>query len=419
MSGGRQAMASALLVACLLSGGAFDALAAGAPGAAAGTTAGGGAHAAASASGHAAVGTPASYRWRLPAWAPEPLVPDDNPMSEAKVALGRALFYDKALSANRTQSCAGCHEQARGFSDGRKLALGSTGVVGARNAMPLANVAYLPTLTWANPNLTTLEQQALVPLFGDHPVEMGMAGREDLLLGRLKAKPSYRRQFARAFPERGGEISLWSVTRAIAAFERSLLSMNSPYDRYRYEGKGGAISASAKRGETLFFGDRLECYHCHGGLHFTDNQIHRRLPEGETGYHNTGLYNLDGGGAYPPGQQGLREFSGEPQDEGRFRTPSLRNVAQTAPYMHDGSVATLDQAIRRHYAVKGRAALGGTGANPLRSQFIEGFELSEQEVDDLKAFLASLSDAEFLRASRHADPTGAGRKPDSSQRKGR
>ncbi|WGG48163.1 cytochrome c peroxidase [Rugamonas sp. DEMB1] len=178
MSGGRQAMPSALFVACLLSGGAFDALAAGAPGAAAGTTAGGGARAAASASARAEAGAPPSYRWRLPAWAPEPLVPDDNPMSEAKVELGRALFYDKALSANRTQSCAGCHEQARGFSDGRKLALGSTGVVGARNAMPLANVAYLPTLTWANPNLTTLEQQALVPLFGDHPVEMGMAGRE-------------------------------------------------------------------------------------------------------------------------------------------------------------------------------------------------------------------------------------------------
>ncbi|MFC3378760.1 MbnH family di-heme enzyme [Rugamonas sp. CCM 8940] len=362
---------------------------------------------------------PPAYRWRLPAWAPEPLVPDDNPMSEAKVALGRALFYDKGLSANRTQSCAGCHEQARGFSDGRKLALGSTGMVGLRNAMPLANVAYLPTLTWANPNLTTLEQQALVPLFGDHPVEMGMAGREDVLLARLKAKPSYRRQFARAFPERGGDISLWSVTRAIAAFERSLLSMNSPYDRYRYEGKSAAISASAKRGETLFFGDRLECYHCHGGLHFTDNQIHRRLPEAETGYHNTGLYNVDGKGAYPPGQQGLREFSGEPQDEGRFRTPSLRNVALTAPYMHDGSVATLDQAIRRHYAVKGRAALGTVGPNPLRSQFIEGFELSEREVGDLKAFLAALSDADFLRTERHADPAGARRKTDSSNQKGR
>lgn len=358
----------------------------------------------------AGLSVPSTYRWPLPDWAPRPVIPADNPMSEAKVALGRALFYDKRLSANQTQACASCHLPAHGFGDGLALAVGSTGEAGKRNAMPLANVAYLPTLTWANPNITTLEQQILTPLFGEHPVEMGMSGKEQLLFERLKADIDYPGLFRQAFPELKGDISLRTITRAIAAFERTLLSFDSPYDRYRYGKQNQAISTSARRGEQLFFGERLECYHCHGGMNFTDNQIHRMQPLGERGFHNTGLYNQDGKGAYPPGHQGLREFTQQAADEGKFRTPSLRNVAVTAPYMHDGSIPTLKEVIRQHYAVKGRAG-GGTGAaSPLRSQFIQGFQITESEIADLIAFLESLTDPRFLRHAAHQAPAN---QPDS------
>lgn len=351
----------------------------------------------------------APYAWKLPAWMPEPVVPADNPMSAEKVELGRHLFYDRNLSANRTVACASCHQQDKAFSDGRKLARGIHGQIGHRNSMTLPNVAYLPVLTWANPNVQALETQALIPIFGEHPVEMGMAGKEQLLLLRLKASARYRKLFAQAFPaesEQGetGLISLRNVVRAIASFQRSLISVNSPYDRYRYGGERHAISASARRGEALFFGERLECYHCHGGLHFTDNLQHVKLPFAERGFHNTGLYNQDGRGAYPTDNVGLAEFTGESLDMGRFRTPSLRNVAVSAPYMHDGSIATLRDVLLRHYAVAGRSSLGTDGPNPLRSELIAGFSISEAEVRDLLAFLHSLTDRSFLTDPRHADP---------------
>lgn len=129
------------------------------------------------------------YDWDLPDWAPRPVVPADNPMSPAKVELGRYLFYDRKLSVNQRMACASCHQANRGFTDNLPVAEGVTGERGNRSAMSLTNIAYLPTLTWANPNLNSLEKQALVPIFGEHPVEMGMAGKEDLLLGRLRADP--------------------------------------------------------------------------------------------------------------------------------------------------------------------------------------------------------------------------------------
>ena len=313
-------------------------------------------------------------------------------MSAVKVELGRRLFHDQRLSLNQTQSCASCHQADKALTDGQPLPLGSTGEMGRRNSMSLLNVAYLPTLTWGNPSIRSLEQQVLLPLLGEHPVELGMAGQEAVLIERLRKDRDYPKLFRRAFPERRGEISLWTLTRAIAAFERTLLAFDSPYDRYRYGGDELAISDSAKRGEALFFGERLECYHCHGGLNFTDNLIHRRLRQPEVGFHNTGLHNTDGRGAYPPGQSGAREFTGTPGDEGRFRTPSLRNVADTSPYMHDGSIATLEDVLLKHYAIKGRAATSPGGPSPMRSPFLQGFQLSEQELQDVLAFLRSLSD---------------------------
>ena len=349
------------------------------------------------------------FHWDLPAWVPRPVVPADNPMSAAKVELGRHLFYDQHLSANNSMSCATCHHQDKAFTDGLAVAEGITGAKGARSAMALANVAYLPVLTWANPNLTALEVQALIPLFGEHPVEMGMAGREKELFARMQADARYRDLFAKAFPveaAKGSEAlySLGTLTKALASFQRSLLSFDSPYDRYKYGGQPKAISAAAKRGESLFFGEKMECYHCHGSFTFTDNIRHSKLPLAERGFHNTGLYNLDGRGAYPADNPGISEFTGDADDMGKFRTPSLRNIALTAPYMHDGSIATLDQVIRSHYAQAGRAGDTANGPSPLRSSLIGGFEVSEQEVSDLVAFLNALTDSTFIRNPKHADP---------------
>ncbi|MFG5409440.1 MbnH family di-heme enzyme [Piscinibacter sakaiensis] len=350
---------------------------------------------------------------------PPPAVPADNPMSAAKVELGRHLFHDVRLSANGAMSCATCHDQARAFTDGQAVSRGVAGEAGTRSAMSLANVAYLPVLTWQNPQLTSLEVQALIPLFGEHPVEMGLAGREQQLFAMFKADPTYRRLFAQAFPAEagqgeGGPYALSTLTKALASFQRSLMSFDSPYDRYRYGGQKDAISAAAKRGEELFFGEKLECYHCHGGFNFTDNLKHARTPFPEIGFHNTGLYNEDGRGAYPKASPGIVEFTGEPRDAGRFRTPSLRNVAVTAPYMHDGSIATLHEVLRTHYARAGRAVHAGLAANPLRSEFIAGFEISEAEIADVVAFLESLTDERFLRDPAHQNPWRNDARPTAS-----
>ncbi len=351
---------------------------------------------------------PKTYVWDLPDWVPRPNVPENNPMSREKVELGRHLFYDRRLSADGSMSCATCHLQARAFTDGRAVSPGVNGEKGGRSAMALVNVAYLPVLTWMNPLLDTLEVQALIPLFGEHPVEMGMAGREQEIFNMFRADARYPGLFERAFPKEASQgpealHSLSTLTKALASFERALLSFESPYDRYKYGNQSDAMSESAKRGEALFFGEKMECYHCHGGLNLTDNLKHERLPFPELGFHNTGLYNMDGKGAYPTKNPGIIEITGAAGDKGKFRTPGLRNVAVTAPYMHDGSIATLEQVIRSHYAHAGRA--GAKGApNPMRSELLVGFEVSEQEVQDLVAFLNALTDERFLNNPGFSDP---------------
>ena len=355
----------------------------------------------------AGAGKTTGYVWNKPGWVPDPVVPADNPMSEARVELGRHLFYDKRLSLNNTMACASCHKQEKAFTDGYALSPGVDKTDGVRSAMMLANVAYLPVLTWANPNVKHLEKQLLVPIFGENPTELGMIGKEQELFARIKTDARYPQMFRKAFPEVHGEISLATISKAIASFERTLLSFNSPYDRYKYGGQPQAISAAAKRGEALFFGEELECSHCHGGFNFTDNVQHSRLPFSEIGFHNTGLYNLDGKGSYRADNHGIREVTGDPADEGKFRTPTLRNIAVTAPYMHDGSIATLQDVIRKHYAVKGRAVSDGQSPNPLRDSFIEGFKVSDADVDDLVAFLESLTDKDFLTNPMFSDPFAA------------
>jgi cytochrome c peroxidase len=312
------------------------------------------------------------FAWRLPSGFPAPRVPADNPITPAKVALGRHLFYDTRLSGNGTQSCASCHEQARAFTDGRPRAIGSTGEVHPRGSMSLANVGYTSALTWANASMTHLEDQALVPMFGDRPVELGVARPGDELTARLRRVPKYQEMFAAAYGT-GDSISIENVTRAIASFERTIISGRSPYDRYHFDRDESAISDAARRGERLFFSSPLSCFRCHSGFTLS------------------GAADFDarrGGG--PP------EFHNNGTGTGKFKAPTLRNIAVTAPYMHDGSIPTLE-AVVEHYA------RGGTN-NPDRSPIVHGFSITAKDKRDLIAFLQTLTDDNLLHDPDLGDP---------------
>ena len=359
------------------------------------------------------VGLSASgYDWELPPGFPVPRVPADNPMSASKVELGRHLFYDRRLSGNRTQACASCHRQERAFTDGLPRARGSTGERHPRSAMSLANAAYLLTLDWADPKLTRLDRQARIPLFNTRPVELGMAGREDELITRLKAEPRYRRGFAEAFPEaapgEGTAVTLEHTLQALASFVRTLISGDSPYDRLVFQGDDDALSPSAWRGMQLFFSDRLRCSECHAGFNFSGPVSYVGAPAAEPVFHNTGLYDVDGRGSYPEADTGLHAVTGRRRDMGRFRAPTLRNIAVTAPYMHDGSVETLEQVVS-FYARGGRELADGPQAgdgrdSPRKSPLVSGFEITPEETGDLVAFLHSLTDEGFLSEPRFSNP---------------
>ncbi|HZI12131.1 MAG TPA: MbnH family di-heme enzyme [Myxococcus sp.] len=348
-----------------------------------------------------------AYDWKLPPGFPEPFVPEDNPMTAEKVELGRHLFYDVRLSGNGTQACASCHEQARAFSDGKRTPVGSTGHAVPRNAPGLANVAYLSTYTWANPKLETLEAQALVPLFNEVPTELGLTPRLDEVLQRLREDARYPELFRAAFPEAAEPVGKDAIVKALASFQRTLLSGSSPYDRY-LQGESGALSVSAKRGMELFFGERAECYHCHSGPHLTNSFRVKDSKLQGMQFFNTGLYDLNGQGAYPPDNPGLFEFTGRQVDQGRFRVPPLRNVALTAPYMHDGSIATLGEVLD-HYTAGGRNVtegpfVGDGRTNPNKDPLVRPFTLTAEEKADLIAFLESLTDTAFIQDPRFSNP---------------
>lgn len=340
---------------------------------------------------------PTPWQWQIPEGFPEPVVPADNPMTVEKVELGRHLFFDRNLSANQVQSCGNCHQQQFAFAEPLTHSTGSTGQKVRRNSMPLINVAYNTHLTWAHSELTTLEAQILIPMFGEEPKELGITGHEATVLVRFD-NDKYRPMFAAAFP--GEPLSFDLIVKALSSYVRSLTSFNSAFDRYAYYGEDDALSGSALRGMELFFSERLECHHCHGGFNFSQASKHAGQAFEVTAFHNTGLYNEDGKGAYPDADTGLMEITLKPEHMGHFRAPTLRNVAVSAPYMHDGSVATLEEVIAI-YAAGGR----GAGINsPLKSPFMHGFMLNEQDMQDLIAFLHSLTDESFLTDPQHADP---------------
>jgi cytochrome c peroxidase len=286
-----------------------------------------------------------AWRWNLPRGVAPPAVPADNPITPARIELGRRLFYDADLSSDGTISCGTCHEQHRAFAEGNATHPGVTGEPGRRNAPGLANVAWMTPLTFADPSQTSLERQVAVPMFGTHPVEMGMSGREAELGARLGKDDCYRRMFRLAFPEDRGAITSAAVAKALAAFERTMVSFGSDYDRRQ-------MTREASAGHAIFAHD---CVGCHAGPNFTDLAYHRL-----------------GSQPIAAADPGLIEKSGRAQDDGKFRTPSLRNVTMTGPWWHDGTARTIPDAIARH-----------------------GLHYDGQDQARLLAFLTALGDVEF------------------------
>jgi cytochrome c peroxidase len=351
---------------------------------------------------------PTEYHWELPKGFPKPKIPADNPMSNAKVQLGRYLFYDQRISVNGTQSCATCHQQELAFTDGKPQAVGAIGEVHPRGAMSLVNIAYGAALTWSNPNESSLEHQALTPMFGEHPVELGMKGKGEAFIQILRSDSLYREMFAAAFPSESDPFTIANVTKAIACFERTIISARSPYDRYHYDREDSAVSDSAKRGEVLFFSEPLSCFRCHGGFNFSDASDYEGRRRREIQFHNTGLYNVPGPTSYPQPNTGIYEYTKQPGDVGKFKAPTLRNIALTAPYMHDGSAKTLDEVLD-HYSSGGRTIMNAPNAgegfhNPNKDPLIRGFKLSAAERADLIAFLETLTDDTVIHDKKFSDP---------------
>lgn len=349
---------------------------------------------------------PSPWQWHLPQGFQVPWVPQDNPMTEAKFQLGRHLFYDKRLSGDGSQSCASCHSQHLAFTDGRAQSVGITGDITDRSAQSLVNVAYFSTLTWANPALGRLEHQDQVPLFADVIVEMGVnESNQQRILADLKADPYYQQAFAEAFAEVSNPINFGSITYALASFQRGIISADAKYDRVR-QGKA-LYTALERKGHELFYG-KAQCAQCHSGVLLSDHTFDALSKERPRPFHNTGLYNLDGKGAYPANNMGLMSILPGAQNMGKFRAPSLRNIALTAPYMHDGSIRTLEEVID-HYARQGRKIDQGPYAgdgrdSPLKDPIMREIDIQPGDKAALIAFLNTLTDTTLLTNPRFADP---------------
>ena len=324
-------------------------------------------------------------------------VPKDNPMTAAKVALGRELFFDKRLSADGSISCAGCHAPERAFTDGKPIAEGIGGRRGTRNSPTLLNAMFNTGQFWDG-RAESLEAQARLPLV--NPDEMGNQTYEQIV-ARLRGEPDYVKKFERVF---GGAITMEAVAKAIAAYERTLVAGNSPFDRYQ-AGDMNALSSAARNGMILFRG-KARCNVCH-----TINQGFGAYPFLSDGnYRNPGVAASVAGFAAlsrramqvagdfkpallaelnkQPDSQLLGRFlvTGNTLDIGAFRTPSLRNVELTAPYFHDGSAATLADVVK--FYVK------GGNANAFRDWQLEPVDLSEDEQRELIEFLKALTSDE-------------------------
>jgi cytochrome c peroxidase len=303
---------------------------------------------------------------RLPEGFPEVLHPDDNQPTDARWRLGKKLFFDPIMSDDGTISCASCHAPEKAFSDDVPLSLGVKGLAGTQNAPSLTNVAYNPYFTRAG-GVPTLEMQILVPIqehneFGSNIIEIAE---------RMSTDSSYVRMSREAYDR---EPDAFVITRALACFERSLISGNSRYDHYEFQGNESALNSLELEGKELFFSDRAQCSSCHSGFNFTDYS-----------FQNNGLYEQYA-------DSGRFRFTGVDAERDLFKVPSLRNSGYTAPYMHDGSIKTLEEVIE-HYSK-------GMVEHKHRAVQLKPFHFTKREKKSLLAFLKTLDDHSFISDER-------------------
>lgn len=313
--------------------------------------------------------SPSSNLW--PSDFPAMSFPADNPFSKTKAELGRYLFYDKRFSRDQSVSCASCHRQEYAFSDaGNALSRGFHGLTGQRNSPSLTNTGYSTSFFWDG-TVLSLELQAIAPII--NPVEMNM--NTDTLVMILQKDPDYAPLFTAAWGD--ATVTLERITKSLSTFQRTVISGNAPFDRWN-RGTADAISPSAQRGYDLFFGETGDCFHCHTSYNFTDNLFHN-----------------NGNEAHPV-DEGRYRLTNQLSDLGKFRTPTLRNIALTAPYMHDGKFATLEEVLV-HYSAGGKPGI-------YKDNLIRPLDLTPQQQSDIIAFLRSLTDSTFITNRTFADP---------------
>lgn len=317
---------------------------------------------------------PTPYGLIIPQGFPDMEIPSDNPMTEEGVELGRKLFYDPILSADNTLSCADCHSQAFSFADNRRFSVGIDGIEGHRNAMSLINAGWLRNLNWHG-SAETLEAQAFEPV--TNPIEMHNTW--PAAVADLKDHPEYPDLFFKAF----GTLDFDSghVVKAIAQFERTLISNNSKWDKYlRGEVQ---LTAAESKGFEIFFTEKGDCFHCHTTILFTDNE-----------FHNNGLDSVFA-------DQGYFDVTCNPSDKGKFRTPTLRNLVFTAPYMHDGRFESLEEVIDFY----SEGLKFSPTIDPLMKKVEQGgIDLTEEEKQNLLAFLKTLTDTTFVNNPEYTNP---------------
>jgi cytochrome c peroxidase len=311
--------------------------------------------------------TPTPHQFKIPIGFPPLLQPADNIATEEGISLGKKLFFDKKLSKNGQISCASCHNPALYFTDANRFSQGVLGQT-TRHSMPLFNVGYTPDLFWDG-HRNSLETQALLPIEGHNE----FAETWDNVVQKLKADAAYPSLFLKAFQVKTFDKS--HVTKALAQYQRTLFSGNAKYDSV--QAKLAQLSPKELGGYNIFNTERGDCFHCHGTVLFTDLR-----------FRNNGLNAV-------PSDSGYYYVSKNPADIGKFRSPSLRNVALTAPYMHDGRFSTLEQVLD-HYSegVERSRTLDPIILKRINKQF------TEAEKDSLIAFLKTLTDYRFTQTHR-------------------
>ncbi len=323
--------------------------------------------------------------------------------NSALILLGRNLFYETNLSFNGTKSCASCHSPEFAFTDNYRRSITATGERVMHNAPTLFNVFANHYFDLANPNITTLDSQHQRPLLGKHPVELGFNLNETKILQFLKKDKRYQQLFSNAFGNNLNAVNLISITKAIKEFVASIKTGNSPYEDWKL-GKSNALNNEELEGMKLFFSDKFKCVKCHMEPYFT-SATSKTI---QYVYFNTGLNNFGSIENQPEEHQGIYRYTNNPKDLGKFKAPTLINIAFTAPYFHDGSANNLHEVLDVYRnggrSNNGNVILGNGIKNPLKDHRIQYTGMTLEEEKKLIAFLYSLSDTISIKNAKYSKP---------------